>query len=439
MAAARAGAKTLLVERNGFLGGTATAGMVCSIFNCFYTPGGQPATTGIPLEIADALAEATGYGEKWRRHKGHIIFDLELGKLVLATLVEEAGAGLLVDTTVSDAVMDGDTLKGVIVESKSGREAILARVVVDATGDADVAARSGVPLHARETGNHSYCFRLGGVDLDRFVQYLRDNPGEYPEHMDVDWDMDEVISQYEDCGTLLFPHGGGIQMNALRRAAEAGDLPERIGMHDELNACQMHGLRDRGTMHIITGFVHFDGLDVEKIARSIHDGKRMAFAVADVYRKYVPGFEDSFVTGTADDLGVRASRYLDGDFVFTNEMLAAGTRAEDAIGRALGGDQQFKHAGEGAWGVSVPRDGSFDIPYRCLLPKRVEGLVMGAGRSVSAEDPWALRVMVHTMVVGQGAGAAAAVAAKAECTPRSVDLLAVQAELTRQGVDLGRA
>ena len=438
VAAARAGARTLLVERNGFLGGTATAGMVCSIFNCFYTSDGRPATTGIPVEIADALATVTGYGEKWRRHKGHIIFDLEQGKLVLETLVEESGAGMLVDTIVSDAVMDGDTLKGVVIESKSGREAILARVVVDATGDADVAARCGAPLHVRESGSHSYCFRMGGVDLDRFVQYLRDNPGEYPEYMDVDWGLDEVLAQYDDCGTLLFPHGGGMQMKAFRQAKENGDLPERIGMHDELAACQMHGLRDSGIMHVITGFVHFDGLDIDKLTRSIHDGRRMVFVMADLYREYMPGFENSFVVGAADDLGVRASRYLDGDFVFTGKMQVAGSRAEDAIGRALTSDYVFKHGGEGAWGVSVPRDDSFDIPYRCLLPRKVEGLIMGAGRSISAEDPWALRVMVHTMAVGQGAGTAAAVAARSGCAPRSVDIAAVQAELTRQGVDLTR-
>ncbi|MGC9346717.1 MAG: FAD-dependent oxidoreductase, partial [Anaerolineae bacterium] len=108
IAAARAGARTLLIERNSFLGGVATAGMCCSIFNCYYT-GIKPrrlGTSGIPVEVADALAEATGYGRKWHAHKGHIIYDIERGKLVLQDLVEEAGAEMLLQTWVSDAIVD---------------------------------------------------------------------------------------------------------------------------------------------------------------------------------------------------------------------------------------------------------------------------------------------------------------------------------------------
>ncbi|MBT3289051.1 MAG: FAD-dependent oxidoreductase, partial [Victivallales bacterium] len=129
LASARSGARTLLVERNSFLGGVATAGMCCSIFNCFYTSEHRLGSTGIPVEIADALAEAMGYGKAWHDHKGHIIYDIELGKLVLAQLVEDAGVDMLLGTRVAGAVMDGNRIRGLIVESKSGREALLAKVV----------------------------------------------------------------------------------------------------------------------------------------------------------------------------------------------------------------------------------------------------------------------------------------------------------------------
>lgn len=147
IASARTGAKTLLVERNSCVGGVATAGMCCSIFNCFYTSGHQLGSRGIPVEITDHLATAMGYGDKWHDHKGHIIYDLELGKLVLQEMLEDAGVELLLGVTVSDAIVEQHTIKGIIIESKLGREAIIAKNIVDATGDASVAYLSGAPLH----------------------------------------------------------------------------------------------------------------------------------------------------------------------------------------------------------------------------------------------------------------------------------------------------
>jgi hypothetical protein len=438
VAAARAGAKTLLIERNNFLGGVATAGMCCSIFNCYYT-GTEPrrlATGGIAVELADALADATGYGRKWHAHKGHIIYDIERGKLVLQELVEAAGAGLLLQAWTADAVMEDGAVRGVVVETKSGREAILARVVVDATGDADIAARAGVPLQVREKGIHSLCFRLGNVDVDAFVNYFRQNPDQFPDYMDIDWTLDEALAQYEDCGTFLFPHGGGMQMDAFKRARAAGELPAAIGIQDTTDACQMHALRQTGIVHVITGFTHFNGLDADLISRSVMDGRRMAFRVAEVYRKYIPGFARAFIAGTAANLGVRSSRYLDGEFVFTADMMKSGARQPDAVGRVVGYDSVVKHPGANAWAMAVNYAEASDLPYRCLLPRGVDGLLMGSGRSLSVDDPFRLRVMVHTMVVGQAAGAAAAVAAQAGVPPQAVPIEAVQKELRRQGVPL---
>jgi hypothetical protein len=319
---------------------------------------------------------------------------------VLQELVENAGAELLVQAWTTGAIVDDGRVRGVIVESKSGREAIRAKVVVDSTGDADIAASAGVPLHTQEKGAHSLCFRLGNVDVDAFVDFFRQNPGQFPEYMDVDWNLSEALAQYDDCGTFLFPHGGGMQTDAFKRARANGDLPESIGIQDTTDACQMHALRQTGVVHVITGFTHFDGLDAERISRSVADGRRMAFTVADVYRKYIPGFADAFVAGTAANLGVRTSRYLDGDFVFTADMLKAGVRQSDAVGTLVGWEHQTKHGGANAWSAQVLHADSADLAYRCLLPRCIEGLLMGAGRSISTDNPSLLRFMVHTMGVG---------------------------------------
>lgn len=437
IAAARAGAKTLLIERNSFLGGVATAGMCCSIFNCYYT-GGEVRrldTSGISVKIADALAASMGYGDKWHAHKGHIIYDIERAKLVLQQMVADAGTEMLLQICTAGALVEDGAVRGVLVESKTGREAIRGAVVIDATGDADIAASAGASVRVHDSV-HSLCFRLGNVDVDAFVGYFREHPAQFPAHMDVDWSLDEALAQYEDCGTFLFPHGGGMQMDAFKQAKANGDLPATVGIQDTTDACQMHAMRQTGVAHIVTGYTHFDGLDAEKISHSILDGRRMAFIVAEIYKKYLPGFANAFIAGTAANLGVRSSRCLHGSFLFTAEMMGAGVRQPDTIGRAIGWQQVVMHHGENAWGAQVCHPDSFDIPYRCLLPDGIDGLLMGAGRSVSTDSPFLLRVMAHTMVVGQGAGVAAAIAAREGLPPRQVDMAVVQEELRRQGVEL---
>ena len=224
-----------------------------------------------------------------------------------------------------------------------------------------------------------------------------------------------------------------MQMDAFKKARASCELPERIGIQDSTDACQMHALKRTAMVHVVTGFSRFNGLDIELISRSINDGRDMAFTVFAVFKKHIPGFENAFVAGTAANLGVRVSRFIDGDFVFTADMMKAGVRQKDAIGRAVGWDHPVRYKGERAWGVQALRGDSFDVPYACLLPRRVEGLIMGAGRSVSAQNPSLLRVMAHTMVVGQGAGTAAAIAAKRGIAPRKLDAADIRAEIYAQG------
>ena len=440
VAAARAGARTLLVERNGFPGGVATAGLCCSVQNRFYTPSHELIVKGNALEFVDELAEADGPSSHWHDHKGHIIYDVERGKLVLIELLERAGVTYLFDTLVTDDLMSGDRIEGVIVASKSGREAIKAKVVVDATGDADVAYLAGAPvrwIHEGVWARHSYDFRMGNVDVDRFVGYFREHPDQYPPHMDVDWTFEEAYQQYQGTGTFLFPHGGGEQLELIKRGIASGEYQTALGVYDSLDALQMHAIRDMGMVHIITGFVDIDDLDIAKISRAMSDGKRLAFYVADYFRKHLPGFERAFVTSTADDLGMRATRWIEGAFDFTREMRSTATRFPDAVGRGVVERHFVKNPAPGAWGVTTFEDDSFDIPYRCLLPCKVDGLLMGSGRSVSASDPMLLRTMALTMIVGQGAGVAAAVSAQEGVAPRVVNIEVVQGELRRQGADLG--
>lgn len=220
-------------------------------------------------------------------------------------------------------------------------------------------------------------------------------------------------------------------MEAFKKAKSDGDLPETVGIQNTTDASQMHALRKTGIVHIITGFTKVSGINADGISKSIIDGRKMVFGVSEAYRKHLPGFENAFVAGVADNLGVRWARRISGDSKFQGGQ--AGVRTTDAIGRAVAWNNVVKHPGKGAWGMQVCHKDSFDVPLSCLLPEKVEGLVMGAGRSANTRGEGDLRAMVHTMVVGQGAGAVAAVSANTDSVPRQVSIKSVQDELTRQG------
>jgi len=435
LAAARAGARVILIEANGFLGGVATAGMCCSVFNCLFSRQRELLVKGIPLEIVDALAtKAGGPGMSWREHKGHIIYDVEQAKLLLSDLLIQAGVQIRLNSPVIDALCDNGRVNALVVGGKNGPEAITCRVLVDATGDCDAAVLAGALCVQKPSLKATYVFRLGNVDVDRFVEHLRTHPEEYPNGVDIEWTLDEALQQYEACGTFLFPHHGGMQLAGLSRAIETGDYAKTYGAYTILDATQMHLIRDTGVCHVITGYVPNDTLDAVSLSESIHEGKQIAFYFANCANKYLPGFENAFVCATADDLGIRGSRNIVGESTFTREMKSSSYRCADAIGVGVVETIQKLHNNKETGTAQVFGNDVYEIPLSCLIPKGTENILVGAGRGADTDPPLLLRVMVTTMAVGQGAGVAAAVAAKADVPVGKADYAAIRQELIRQDV-----
>ncbi|MEK6795757.1 MAG: FAD-dependent oxidoreductase [Spirochaetota bacterium] len=434
LASARAGAKTMLIERSSYTGGVATACLVTQVLNCYYTADHRLAITGIPLEIADALAEAEGYGKKWHDHKGHILYDVESAKLVFDRLLTEAGVTVQYNTVVSGVVKNADTLSGLIIESASGREVILAKTVIDATGDAAVALHAGVPVHAvMPWGRHSFCFRFGNVEIADFVAYLEKHPGEYPDYLDVNWTAAEALASYRALGTFMYPHASFIELSAMKRAIALGDFKKTSGVYDSLEHCQLIGVKRNKSVCIIPGMTDLPrGVNAGDISHAITDGRTMAKQVAELFNKYIPGFEHAYVSQTADYPGIRGSRWIDGDFVFTNAMRETNSAFDDRIARSVVQLNTVK----GKYAVMDFTNGIFDIPYRTLMPRGMDGLIMGSGRTVSVEHPFLLRLMPVAMAIGQAAGTAAAVAAKTGKTARTVNVSEVQSILKQQGVSI---
>lgn len=429
--AARSGAKTLVLERNACLGGAATTVMM----NTWNVPLSR--MTGIAKEIAVTLA---------KRGAGNITgptfpFDPEAFKELSFDLVQEAGAEVLNYSWVVDPLMDGRAVRGVIIQNKSGRQAIRARGIVDATGDADVAVAAGATcMKGREKDNRmrpmTVLFRLGGVDVRKTIEYCRSQPRE-------NFTADPNFH-------ILKPETGLVRMSGFfdiaDRARAAGELP------DEIHYLRFEAVDvGRGVVTVNNSRVYgVDGTNARDLSRADAEARRQNRRLFSVIRKYVPGFEDAFVIDSSSTVGVRETRRIRGRHVLCEEDLLAHRTYPDSVARiwrhmAAGRDWHKADGREGAPDDAVYRSATteltwFEIPWGVFTPENVEWLTV-AGRAVSAThaaDMWT-RGQYCCLVTGQIAGVASALAASSGVPPSHIDVPRLQKMLCGQGIDIGAA
>jgi glycine/D-amino acid oxidase-like deaminating enzyme len=431
LGAARTGAKTMVIERNAFLGGAATA----VLMNTWNVPVSR--MTGVTREIALELA---------KRGEGNITgptfpFDPEGFKQLANEWLTDAGVEVLNYTSVEEAIMDGSRIKGVIVHNKSGRQAILARTVVDATGDADIAAAAGAEyVKGRERDSKmrpmSVLFRLGGVDLDKVIEYCRSQPKEY-------FTADPNFH-------IIAPDKGLVRLSGFFHIAEkaraAGELPE------EIHYLRFEGIDvARGIVTVNNSRVYnVDGTNAWDISRADTQARLQNRQLKAVIRKYIPGFENAYVIDSSPTVGVRETRRVRGPYVLPQEDLLAQRTFDDSVVRiwrhmAAGRDWHKADGGEGAPNDAVYRTATtnltwFEIPWRVFTPNKVEGMTV-SGRVLSVThdaDMWT-RGQYCCLVTGQIAGVGAALAAQRGVTPAALDTLDLQQALADQGIDVGSA
>lgn len=421
LAAARTGASVLLIERGNCLGGTATAGMM----TLFYTP--YRCAHGIPKEIFDRLIAAGG------AFPGEIIsFDHEIFKTVAFEMVAEQGIVLLLHTICADVVMDESRVVGLIVENKGKRSAVLAKTLIDASGDADIAALSGVPMmKGRDSDSKmrpmSLLFRLGGIDVAALLEYVRANPAEFSK------DPNQMMLDVEGKNIRIFGFFGLVE-----KARAQGYL------YPDCHYFRIEAVMpERGTALVNTVRVYdVDGTNPADVTRAEIEGRRQQRLLLEFARKFAPGFEKAYIVDSASHIGVRETRRAMGEYVLTEDDILAKVRFDDSIG--IDSNRQNprgpRHSPDGMEGSKLDEENrelvarlfTYEIPYRCLVPKIVDGLVM-AGRAISAnhEADGYTRNQPACMVTGQAAGVAAALAAKLGRTPRNLDVCEIQKFLRR--------
>ncbi len=441
IAAGRTGARTLLVEQYGQIGGMTSAGMT---YLGFLDGEGRPAVRGIAQELFDRLIPlnaATGHIADPLR--GSVTqADPEMLRLTLLAMLAEAEVKLLLHAFLADVLMEGKTLRGIAVETKGGRELIPARVVVDTTGDADVAARAGAPfeLGRPEDGRLqpvSRIFRVGNVRLDQVYAYLREHPEEFvvPEGWTPPAGRRYGVEYLEETpGTSILLQRVVQQAQAEGRASLPKNVisiytpPYRSGPAEvSLNATRVHGI---------------DPTDPDQLTRAELETERQVLEVFRFLKATIPGFEDSRLLGTPYQVGVRESRRIVGEYMLTGDDVLRGADSSDVVARGaypldihdVAKDTRVMNRqvhGKSETMVVLPR--SYAIPYRCLLPQRPEGLLV-AGRSISAthEAASSARGQVVCMATGHAAGTAAALAARAGIPPRTLDIARLQQTLREQ-------
>ncbi len=399
ISAARLGARTLLVDRMAFLGGTSTA--VLDTFYAFYTPGESPRRVvgGLGWEVVERLIDEGVCFERPNTYGAGtgVTYDQETLKVIWERLATDAGAEILLHTWATGVRVAEGRIEAIRTWNKGGESWLEADVFIDASGDADLAAMAGVAYEDYSTTGRvqslSTLFRLANVDVARAAETPKARL----------WEL-------------------------MREAAASGEyrLPRTEG--------SWHRTPFAGVVMVhMTRIPNVDATDPVALTQAELEGRRQVREYHRFLRECVPGFEASVVVGTSPSIGVRESRRVIGDYQLTRDDVLTARRFDDEVA-LCGAPIEDHHAGGDTEWRYVPGGGVYGVPFRSLLPAGIEGMLVAGRCFSSTHDAHAsARSMATCMAMGQAAGTAAALAAASGATPRGVDAAGLRERLREGG------
>jgi hypothetical protein len=403
IAAARAGAKTVLVERFGFPGGTST--QVLDTFYGFYTPGSvaYKVVGGVPDDVVSALKARGAAFERPNTYGAGtgITYDPMTLRVVWETLMHQAGVRLLYHSFCTDTLVEDGRVTGIVVDGKRGLLKLTARVVIDCTGDADVCHQAGAPYEKAgdidPAQTLTTTFRMMGVDVERAKGF-----------------------------------GKAALWQKMEAAVATGnyDLPRREG--------SWHITTQAGVIHtVMTRVADVDGTDPVALTEAEIEGRRQAFEYARFLHDYVPGYEQAVLSWLAPSIGVRETRRIYGQYRLTRDDCLTARKFPDAVAACGAPIEDHARGADTKW-VYLPDGMTYDVPFSTLVPQNVTGLLV-AGRCFSAtHDAHAsCRSMAQMMALGQAAGVAAARALQADLLPHEYPVTQLQDHLRAIGARFG--
>lgn len=420
-AAAEDGLKVMLIENRSFVGGNMTIGL--PILG-FLGQKGNQIIKGIPQKFIDKLRAVDGASEHrpCPLHMSLTLVEPEAVKNVGLEMLIEAGVDVLLYAFCVGVIKEENQLKGVIIESKSGREVILAKTIIDCTGDADVAFKAGVPC---EQGNDvggaqppTLMFCMGGVDTEKLRMSIAEEPRTYL--------TDFIPAEYFGQNNQFIVVG---LRSVMQKAREAGyHLPvERTIL--------ITGLREGEVWVNMSRINGVDGTSPDSLTHGEIEGRKQVEEIQRYLQEFVPGFESSYFTKMAPFLGIRETRRTVGQYVMTSDDILSCRRFDDSV--AVASYPLDIHHPEGGGCTLTWCGDCYDIPYRTLIPQKIENLII-AGRCISTthEAMSAIRVMAPCMAMGEAAGRAAKLAIRNGVLPSQLDVQKLRAELLEKGAYL---
>lgn len=431
LAAARNGADTLLVESAGFLGGISATLPWLGFHDRDY----RLIVKGIPFEFCQrlqAMGAASGH-EFDPKCASAISVDSHWWKILLMQLMREAGVRLLLHSPVVDTIREGDRIRGVVVENKSGRQRIEADVTIDCSGDGDVAARGGVKWEKGRTADGlvqapTLVFKLGGVSREGFIAGCKDPEINYREWIAPYPEIRAKMMRRIDRLHVIICGG---YAKLIEKARDAGDfaVPQ-----SRVVGVKLH--RPDEYLVVMTRVLGLDPTDIRSLTDAYAKVYEQIPVLVNFFKKYVPGFEQSYLREIAPMLGVRESRRIMGDYLLTADDLIAGRVFDDAV--SMGGYHIDIHRPAGTW-VDSHNVRAYTLPLRSLIARDVDGLLM-AGKCISAthEAIASTRVVPICQGQGQAVGTVAALAVKSGVPVRQVPVSRLQDTLAAQGAEFGR-
>ncbi|QPM67938.1 FAD-dependent oxidoreductase [Atribacter laminatus] len=417
ISAARNGAKTLLIERNGILGGTATMGLM-AVFMGFdrHTIG------GVAVEFLENMKKLEGAIEG----EYYAVFDPEVFKEVAFEMVDSAGVDLHLHTIMDDVIVKNDRIEGLITKSRLKHQVVLANSIIDTTGDADIAFSAGVAFEKGEgaekiTQPVTLIFKMGNVQIKELFQYIQNNPDEFTKGK-----YQTIASIVKEKPFFIAP---GL-FSLIKEARQRGDLQLD---HNLIVLCSTP--RPNEVLINATRSLKVDGTNQNDLTRAEIETRKQMTSVIKFLKKYVVGFSNSYLIESACSIGVRETRRIIGEYILNESDILNDKSFSDAIARNFFPMDVHGPSSDPEGHFWESPSETYQIPFRCLIPREFSNLLI-AGRCISTTHfaQGSTRSMPCCMATGQAAGTAAALIVKKNIKTKELDIKLLQKTLIDQGV-----